>query len=1536
MATDNRILARLARQARTGRRGTFIVLVVGMLALMTIVAVVYFSIGQSDARASAALVSSTRRNDFPDAVAEHIKKILADDITDSFNSGTGTVREAWDYPYTHPKYRTNAASADERFDPAGKHGDDPYLRSSEPTFIGEEPAGMFPHPDREFPNDPTRWFLDNTGWLNITNIAPDGNYVNLYNLREYGIGATPAQMRESLTVFDENGDPTDRLVNGEQLNPTIPFHLSFKQRWAFRPAFDDRPFNDSNYLLYQWADTDGDGFTDARWQELVNASNPANPVYAVPNDSSMRYFVAASIVDLSGRVNVNTATETVAGPTDETPAGLFPSDVDLRGLLTLQDAFDLYADAFGDSIGTAGSGDYRIWNPDATNDVQNYRDAGATNSVNVGLMGYNALRITIEAREVPAPRVRLDQFVNGMRLPVYDTDNEGNRVFPDANERALSYERVGAGSSGATSFGSEFQLSGGFGLSDLAELLTYRVANDPQQLSTLESAVGGRYPDSPNDSNFTRRYSPLRDNRDLAYERPLISVLPGDADKVEAMRLTFATDVRQRLTTLSGARPIRPGPSNAAFLQTNRDNSTYDFSLDLNALLASRDANRIFRGYADALLPLSSLRESWDRSNADFEELRFLSYGYDGPELAIRLAAHLTANLMALTGRDGDGTETQNDTTPAPYTVIINDQARDSLDADVSSGSVGSRTFRQGWWATDRRLDLGEGRIANAANTTQADAVTVFAVKPQPVITQATAYTIYVDAPTTLGGDDEFGDAGGSDGGVPPMSVRAMVTIKGDTVWGTNPDYLGQVLAIQLTNPFNVDIPLTSSDLTNETQNIGPTDKRFTYYLEFGGKHYKLVDVDPQTGDQFPVVLKAGESRNFVILDNSYTAMQQRWTAVAQAFDPTEPQPVDLLRRWLNQQLQIPSKIDASAFLTPALIPELTPSDGSFTVPTAGHQIFSTTDAQNRVVKLWRVMTTGSSDDNFENGSGTNAVQNDYLVDRLRDPTTGGTAQLLRKLRDGKNEIRDTDAGPESLPPGSGALDNKGYTLVLHAAIRRPDSGTSGDTGLPAYMLEVKDRATSKNVEFQDRITSLNGVAKRHFDNDRVGYETIGRFLSETLAGGDDVIVPEAKQRASEKTGHGIGNNLSNQNYASVVAELPTGLDSRFTNRALRPGDLLIPLAVGPWVEMVESSPLNGDDDDRWTTLGEALALALDYARKSNSLVPSDVMADLGNVNRQGYGNGLAFPRPVLDRGHLVYKDYVLFRDNDADGQFTYTAGSQTDQAYGAGIPAALSLLHIFHTMPPEFRSPRVATPGQINVNTAPPEVLRALRLLSPSNLAITGDDPWPQLNSIPHDRNNDIVASIIAYRDKIPVHARHAGGTPGLVLDFSDTKDGADVPDDEFDNNGRAYTTQIEGINETPGFRSIGELLLAHDPDNDPASGGLPPLHAIDRLAYDGADLSSLGFDAGNGTGPDGLIDEYSERFAIANGVLNTLTVRSDYFAVWFVIHGYRDEDVKGLGNDEPLIPSVARRFLMVVDRSNVTTRGDEPQVLLFKEVPY
>ncbi|MFZ4573806.1 MAG: hypothetical protein ACOYN0_05375, partial [Phycisphaerales bacterium] len=82
---------------------------------------------------------------------------------------------------------------------------------------------------------------------------------------------------------------------------------------------------------------------------------------------------------------------------------------------------------------------------------------------------------------------------------------------------------------------------------------------------------------------------------------------------------------------------------------------------------------------------------------------------------------------------------------------------------------------------------------------------------------------------------------------------------------------------------------------------------------------------------------------------------------------------------------------------------------------------------------------------------------------------------------------------------------------------------------------------------------------------------------------------------------------------------------------------------------------------------------------------------------------------------------------------------------------------------------------------------------------------------------------------------------------------------------------------------------------------------------------------------------NRYEEQLSILSALGDTISVRSDLYIAWFVVHGYSKEDCNvAPAANIPLVPSVARRFVMVIDRSKVVRKGDKPEILLFKEVPY
>jgi hypothetical protein len=114
---------------------------------------------------------------------------------------------------------------------------------------------------------------------------------------------------------------------------------------------------------------------------------------------------------------------------------------------------------------------------------------------------------------------------------------------------------------------------------------------------------------------------------------------------------------------------------------------------------------------------------------------------------------------------------------------------------------------------------------------------------------------------------------------------------------------------------------------------------------------------------------------------------------------------------------------------------------------------------------------------------------------------------------------------------------------------------------------------------------------------------------------------------------------------------------------------------------------------------------------------------------------------------------------------------------------------------------------------------------------------------------------------------------------------------------------------------------------------GNTPPAGA--RTHYDAADTAP----PIQRVGTSQLINNpnatnYQDKLAIINALANTASIRSDIFTVYFLIHAYTPEDCD-IPDDQPMVPTVAKRYVMVVDRSNVNVPGVKPRILMLKEVP-
>jgi hypothetical protein len=670
------------RPAGASRPGSALIIVIGTLALISVFAAIYISVGQSDRRSASTVRERTDLAEITDAYADHIARTVAADRLDALLQPVDSERQfqaprrvTTDAPWTdwtqryesNELWRLGTPVGTSQFPlPRNFNGDDPrvasdpWLASTRPTYLGDPNARVLSQ------NDPTRAYLDNRDWFQISNLAPDLRFVNLANLRgnfraQPGVGS--GRMSENLTLFrllragDANSPVQSFLplsVGGSWFpgantpqpvlsNPAdylnTPAVFTMFQRYAFLPA--DPNFitynrngqvagsqaglllNDPDFAPYQWADADGDNMYDSRWFELTAARTPSptsgdrTDIQRFYDDSEYRVFAAARVIDLSSMVNVNTAIEGVTPPTQNFPLGLTPAEVDLRRLLTMQDAAEEYDSVDftlprqplsfsslwepGRIQGTGNNQDLRIESDYTTyahtiaNPSQRLLDPDA-NAMLVGRYAAAAIRRGMEQHSTLSPAFRgaRTQFPpNDEPFLLYEgsplqrqSDNPESRFDYYAGGRAVTYLRSGRvdptrlGFSSLGSFGADARDDVNasyflpaentpeslalYGMQDLAELLTYHGLNDPDVTSRLEHNALGRY----DFAQGQERFSPLLSTRPLASDRDRHGQIRTDANpnrpriidgRIAQQSLAlFELSPRTVLTPFSGAVPMVP------------------------------------------------------------------------------------------------------------------------------------------------------------------------------------------------------------------------------------------------------------------------------------------------------------------------------------------------------------------------------------------------------------------------------------------------------------------------------------------------------------------------------------------------------------------------------------------------------------------------------------------------------------------------------------------------------------------------------------------------------------------------------------------------------------------------------------------------------------------------------------------------------------------------------------------------------------------------------------------------------------------
>lgn len=1110
-------MRRLRRQG-VNDRGTVLLMVLGVLALLAIIAVAYAAIGTADRATSAAAVTQSRDDDQSRKIADYLAQIVAEDVNSVYpqqdlaaTNNSTFRRELFDAPGVDPSmvsYDPRATAQERgagqyRFNPAGsitepwhalagqaaartsrdpRRSSDPYLAATEPTNLR---LGR-PH-QLQVGSGPDEVHLDATDWSAISNFAPSGNFVNLVNLRnnfkalpgfsETANPATKARMSDWLSRFDDQGQ-LERLVDNRRYHPA---EFTNDQFFAFRPMFDTRPPEDPDHVGNQWADTDGDGFADARWTELTDVIfdiprtyDDANSVVA--RDGRLRYFVAARCMDLTGLINVNTAGDFALEPpqfsgTGVPPvkplAGFSPADIDLFRILRMTDV--------PATLGGANESYTALTQPSA-NSSGDYRAYDINAAISVGTSSYASLW-----------NMRVRGGTPG-QAAVF-TGADASLIAQNSAAKWSWFDTVGYSSElPYASGGAQRSSSGIFGLGDELDLRTFNGVNDSSTTSTLEQVIDGRAAATPT-------LGSLRSNRPRPLEmadrdyRVRVGQFPAGLDpRTEvptygAALLQTQMDVRRLLTTINGARPLydRPEVLNITGLPSISEsvqadgasivsNSWRQVGADQNvpqtvtgdggASYANslNDRNEkvrnLFRQYADCLMPYTDqtrFPNAWAApGNTGYNEARGLSYG-GSAELAYIMAAHMALNLRDALDREVrtiniPAASIGGDSYPLSTDTIQDDCQPTAVSLDMTQGAINATPAAEYPFAqlnldpANNASPTASSRLPNDPNKIVSVApsgsiggekkLNVFGIEPQPFISQVTSMAIWTDAPPSFGGDTERSTqaAPGQQPIVEPITIDVGVDI-------ANSDFICEVLAVQLTNPFDTDIVLESKL---------PNGESF-YYLEYAGRYYRLTPQDPDSPNGLKVipgqigqggaatglnredrVLRAGQSRVFfATYPPTAKDVEKRFNDMRRAFEsafpggPTGPGGPGgnqfKLEEFADYQFgddhchmplidpgtgfpvrngtgagaafvlaDIHAKNDVVTYPSNTVAADLVPGGG----------LMSGSDPERHVVNLWRVMRTPpnsglSGGDAYIIGGATqgrNDLSNDYLVDRLRDP----------------------------------------------------------------------------------------------------------------------------------------------------------------------------------------------------------------------------------------------------------------------------------------------------------------------------------------------------------------------------------------------------------------------------------------------------------------------------------------------------------------------------------------------------------------------
>ncbi|MEZ6211565.1 MAG: hypothetical protein R3B46_10020 [Phycisphaerales bacterium] len=489
--------------------------------------------------------------------------------------------------------------------------------------------------------------------------------------------------------------------------------------------------------------------------------------------------------------------------------------------------------------------------------------------------------------------------------------------------------------------------------------------------------------------------------------------------------------------------------------------------------------------------------------------------------------------------------------------------------------------------------------------------------------------------------------------------------------------------------------------------------------------------------------------------------------------------------------------------------------------------------------------------------------------------------------------------------------------IVVTSSFSRPGIQPGGVSGsFPAYCLEL-NKGGSNQISASPRLT------------------IDGAYTTSMMAQWGWIVPPMA-----------VGEAALYQNLMQLAANAPEALVPPMWIDVDEFGDQIS--SIGEPTKIADNAPMNAN-------LANEIPPFQLYCRDGDNAFPTSASVaqlctfahmclnhDLNKINHwktvseqladdRTYDSGA--PGGVLNpyMGTLDVSRFIL---NDTATTMT---GAVTNLPDALAVPLGVRVFDCFDTL----ITSSGLNQGQINLNTAPVEVLAQLPFMWPrlpiadaNGLTLNGIGRFDQANIGSSPR----LDYLTRYRDaNFNVVSPMSTDTPAGLTQIPQMRVATGT--------GVDYTT--------PGFVSMGEVAVLDQwtpgQPNAMTGSGLFQSLGTDMQPADGHPFdittSATGFmeytPQGAGSNPQ---DDIEEKLALFRGMVNCASTRSDVYLAWFVVRGYDPDLIESIEvpgtaaeamNDERFVPTYESRWLCLFDRSNMRRPSDRPRLLMYLELP-